>query len=492
MQIYKIIGPPGTGKTYRILQELEKASKKYSPERIGAVSFTNSAISEMKDRIVNTSHVSHDVLKNVRTIHSQCFRLLGLEKEQVAETHIDEFNKMYPKLSISCSKYDTDNETVMAEMNNSIFARMQISRNKCQVEKMTNQEKNMYRAWMAWMEEGGYVDYTGMLEQTLLFGRYPDIDVLFIDEAQDLTQLQMDLILKWAENVEITTIVGDADQAIFRFAGSDPDVFKNLDHKWIDVLKQSHRVPKKILNFSLKTIRQIKDREDVDYMPKKGDIEGTICQCNEPILSQPGSHMIITRCMYEILLHIKELKRRRILWCNPYRPEERIFNPMLGSEFKAVKSYWMLSQGREITDDEARDMTDHVIAKDNIIRGKKTEIVEKKRTKNLVSMFDILDWGFTDSFLKFEKPLTEIIKPKTESGKIAIDYAAHNKIEQEPVIVGTIHSVKGGEADNVWVSLKKTRKINQEILKNNKARDDEIRIAYVAFTRAKNFLGILR
>ena len=61
------------------------------------------------------------------------------------------------------------------------------------------------------------------------------------------------------------------------------------------------------------------------------------------------------------------------------------------------------------------------------------------------------------------------------------------------IIIGTIHSVKGGEADHVWVDAELTRSICREIAMDiGHAYDDEARLAYVAATRAKKTLGILR
>ena len=496
MQIYKIVGPPGTGKTFRVLQALENAAKRYNPERIGAVSFTNAAINEMKDRIAGSSNISKDILNNVKTIHSQCFRLLGLNRDQTAEKHIDEFNKMFPKLTISTKDFIKEDDSVQTNFNNATFAKMNIYRNMCKTTGWADPEKKMYATWKRWMDEAGYIDYTGMLEQTLLLNRYPNIDILFVDEAQDLTKLQMNLILKWADNVEITTMVGDADQAIFRFTGGDPEVFKNLKYRWFEVLKQSYRVPRKILDFSLRTIRQIKDREDFEYLPKplEGGGEGTvITQCAEPMLDRPGTHMIITRCGYEIEYYIAMLRRRELLWHNPYRPEDSFYNPMKCGEFRAVKTYMALSSYQEVTEEAARDMVEHIIAKNNIIRGEKTKITEGARTEKMVDFFSLMNWGFTEEFLKFDKKLEDIFSVKTAAGELALKYAKKNKLDQKnPIIVGTIHSVKGGEADNVWVSLTKTKKIIDEMSINPQARDDEIRIAYVAFTRAKNFLGVMR
>jgi superfamily I DNA/RNA helicase len=59
-------------------------------------------------------------------------------------------------------------------------------------------------------------------------------------------------------------------------------------------------------------------------------------------------------------------------------------------------------------------------------------------------------------------------------------------------IVGTIHSVKGGEADHVWIDTELPPLILSEMQKDIRASYDEARVAYVAVTRARKTVGLLR
>ena len=95
-KIAKIFGPPGTGKTtYMINQIIKDINRKYYPSAIGAMSLTNAAIDQMKMKIREKLVVDKEHLKNFGTIHSHCFKLLGITRDQVAETpkRIKEFSE---------------------------------------------------------------------------------------------------------------------------------------------------------------------------------------------------------------------------------------------------------------------------------------------------------------------------------------------------------------------------------------------------------------
>ena len=129
----KIIGNPGCGKTTYLLNLIEKAAKKYEPEKIGAVSLTNAAIEEMRDRVKKQTGLSRSAAKNIRTIHSTCFRLLNLKKEQVADKKIKEFNEACPEwrmpLNVEVTEDDAFGmpvENYTPEQNKRRFAEIQM------------------------------------------------------------------------------------------------------------------------------------------------------------------------------------------------------------------------------------------------------------------------------------------------------------------------------------------------------------------------------
>ena len=90
----------------------------------------------------------------------------------------------------------------------------------------------------------------------------------------------------------------------------------------------------------------------------------------------------------------------------------------------------------------------------------------------------------------FEKPVNEIIQTKGMAGEF-IDVLPESDILKDPkVTIGTVHSVKGGESDHVWLDIGTSGRIEKSCQTRN-GRDDEIRVAYVAATRAKQTLGLL-
>jgi superfamily I DNA/RNA helicase len=78
------------------------------------------------------------------------------------------------------------------------------------------------------MSNEGKIDFNGMLEQCIDQELSPDIRVLMVDETQDLPALQIKLIEQWGKQCNSVLYAGDGNQAIFRFAGSDPNNFINL------------------------------------------------------------------------------------------------------------------------------------------------------------------------------------------------------------------------------------------------------------------------
>jgi len=494
LNIYRIVGPPGTGKTYKILELIASACDKYSPEHIGAVSHTNTAVNTMIDRIIQSSDVDPKVIKWVKTEHGMCFNLLSLDKEQVADKNLREWNKEFPQYMLKTTSLDEDQtKNELIDTNEEIWQAIQICRNKMTPEgSWPAYVLDFWKCWKNWCTEMGYIDFTGMLEQILLIGRCPPVKVLFVDEAQDLTKLQLEVIMMWAKSVEVCCLVGDADQCIYRFAGAEPENFRNISYKWGDVLTQSYRVPPTVHKKAMDILSQIYDREKIEYRPCNTNGEGQVIYCNEPDFSLPGKHMIIARCNFRVEHWRRRLESEYMLWENPWRPEDKILNIEKTSEFSAIKTYLKLAHGEDVFEPDLKKMAIKIRAEGNIKRGEK-KIIEAKivsKTKK-IDIFDYASWGFTDNFLAFNKSLDEIISFKTLSGKYAKILADMDKLDQEAVILGTIHSVKGGEADNVWIDPIKTRRILQAEAQDQSVRDDELRIMYVAITRSKNTVGIM-
>ena len=79
-----IIGPPGTGKTTKLLSLVEQElDKGISPTNIGYFAFTNRAADEAKSRANARFNLDNDSLPFFRTLHSLAFQQLGMSRSQV-------------------------------------------------------------------------------------------------------------------------------------------------------------------------------------------------------------------------------------------------------------------------------------------------------------------------------------------------------------------------------------------------------------------------
>ena len=96
----------------------------------------------------------------------------------------------------------------------------------------------------------------------------PTFEVVFIDEAQDLSFLQWKMVKSiWNKSKDVY-LAGDDDQAIFRWAGADLNYFINLKGN-IKILDESHRVPSgDIHNLAMRLVNRIIKRRPKLWKPK--------------------------------------------------------------------------------------------------------------------------------------------------------------------------------------------------------------------------------
>ena len=106
-----ILGPPGCGKTYRLINIVkEELSNGTAPDKIGFVSFSKKAIEEAKSRTVVQLGLSDKDVPWFRTLHSTGFQWLGMKTEEVVSRY--DFNMLGKELGLI---FDNNTASALAD-----------------------------------------------------------------------------------------------------------------------------------------------------------------------------------------------------------------------------------------------------------------------------------------------------------------------------------------------------------------------------------------
>lgn len=121
----------------------------------------------------------------------------------------------------------------------------------------------------AFKADHGLRDFTDLLEDALVCPARPPVEVAFIDEAQDLSPLQIALVEHWFGGCPQVYVAGDDDQAIYVHNGADPRWIRELaSYCPVEYLTVSHRLPSAVLEYACKIIASNKDRVPKEVHPE--------------------------------------------------------------------------------------------------------------------------------------------------------------------------------------------------------------------------------
>lgn len=235
-QAVAVIAGPGTGKTRtlvcRISYLIEKCGIK--PSQITAVTFTNKAAKEMGSRLEQHSK-DKGITKtmNIGTFHSLCLKILSRERDKI--TVIDEYTALgILEEIIKSKKLKLSPRNALREI--SLLKSGGILPGDSQE---INVPDEVYSLYCARLDDYGVLDYDDILLEVLREYEEGREDIegqgdenpfayLLVDEFQDINQVQYRLIREWSRKSESVFIIGDPDQSIYGFRGSDPCCFERF------------------------------------------------------------------------------------------------------------------------------------------------------------------------------------------------------------------------------------------------------------------------
>lgn len=462
-----IIGAPGCGKTEKLIQLVEQYLEGgVRPDEIGFLAFTRKAANEAKQRAVIKFGIDEKELVYFRTIHSLAFRQLGLSKIQVIQQ--DHYKELGNKLGLNISGYINMEEGSinygMSTGDRLIFidglARAKMIPLKQQWEQLPNEDIDWFelervsRSLKKYKESNGLIDFTDMLEMFRIQGHIPKLKALFIDEAQDLSKLQWLVIKTLMDKTENIYIGADDLQAIFLWSGADLHYYLSLEGK-VTVLEQSHRVPRKIQQLASQISDQIVEKRPFTWLPKND--EGNIIWHNDidTVPLETGEWLLLTRNGYML----KQYEEHCLT--SGFSFDGIRYSPLRSPALNAIRYYEDYRRGNPITPEQ--------LVKINNYRRDKVKLIPGE----MPIWHEALDR----------------ITPVEREYFIAARRHGETLINKPRIKLSTIHGVKGGEADNVLLMLDLAPRTYNEMQID---LDSELRVLYVAITRAKKELHILQ
>ena len=288
-----IIAGAGAGKTKTLTTKIAYLieEKKVSPYSICAITFTNKAAKEMKDRIY--ALIGDEAKKlTVSTFHSfglklirENYQTLGYEKNFVimdSEDSITVVRKILKEMNLDIKIYNPKAiRNKISSFKNEMQSPEMIDR--FAVSDYEKIIKEVYEKYEKKLKKNNSVDFDDLLLLPIeLFKKHPDIldryqdyyQYILVDEYQDTNEAQYILTKLLSEKNRKITCVGDDSQSIYSFRGANYRNILNFEKDYKDaktiLLEQNYRSTSTILDAANQVIRNNKMKKEKNLWTARG------------------------------------------------------------------------------------------------------------------------------------------------------------------------------------------------------------------------------
>lgn len=280
-----ILAGAGSGKTrvltHRVAYLIEKG---VAPYNIMAITFTNKAAGEMRERVNNiVGHGAEQVW--VATFHSSCVRILRRFSDRIGfdgNFSIYDADDSKSVMKDVCKYLNIDTKKIKEKR---ILAEISAAKDE-----MINEEEfaeryesdfrmkpiiAAYREYQARLRSNNAFDFDDLLLKTVELLKYhPDVRAYYqdkfryimVDEYQDTNTVQFELVRLLTGSGQNLCVVGDDDQSIYKFRGANIYNILNFEQHFPDAtvirLEQNYRSTKRILEAANNVIRNNEGRKE--------------------------------------------------------------------------------------------------------------------------------------------------------------------------------------------------------------------------------------
>ena len=533
MKIARLIGAAGSGKTTELLRIMEAALPKLggNPLRLGFASFTRAARAEAVARAAAAWNVPPALLDGegwFRTVHSTAKRCLGVQPGQLIGNKAADAEWISEALGVRVSTTvdeDTGQQRYVGGEAGAALTCWDRARNTLQpldevVRRMRRIDDDVpdYAAVVRISERyemkkriedrldfsdlllrfsGFHVSPTDGVQHVEPEGELPDVSAWLFDEQQDASPL-LDAACKRlvsADSVKWCYVVGDPFQAIFGFAGSSADCFLGWPAEKERTMPKSYRCPAPILALGERCLRRM-HRGYFDRGVAPADHAGRIYESETEVplvAARPDEDwLFIARTNYEAGRLYASLHAAG-------KPAKWVKQPEgLTVRGQGLAALYALEKGQHVSGkDWGRAMellpTVNKGKEPMLVRGAKTGWAKKHADEwDVIFQNDLENVGATPALVSQIRSgawcglVDRGQEWRRHAERWGPELASDSKIR-----VGTIHSVKGMEADNVAFLTTTSKRFEQNALDDRDQHDEECRIAYVGVTRARRNLYVI-
>lgn len=576
----RIIAGAGSGKTrvltMRIAYLIEQ--KHINPKNVLAITFTNKAANEMKNRISEMLGEAGDGAF-ISTIHSLCVRILkeeigvfGYPKNFTIVDGDDQktiLKEAYKEFNID--KKDLSYGSALDYIANCKYDELSYEKAMDQAygEKKLVDKANVYKYYDERLKSLYALDFDDLILFTVrLFKLHKDIlkkwsskfIYIHVDEFQDIDKTQYELIKLLSSTHDNVYVVGDPDQTIYTWRGADVNIIVNFDKDFKNtktiILNQNYRSTNNILEGANSLIKYNKSRVPKDLFSENGDGDKIV---HKTLPDETSEAYYIVSCIQSLLKQGYEYNDIAILYRSNYlsREVEKVFieNRIPYVIYGGIRFYERM-EVKDILSYLRLIVTGDDLAFQRVINQPKRGIGQKSidtifslAKENNISMYEVVKQGlfaknqsvleyFVDMVERWKssldgKPLEEVLTDvfeqsgyrsmlekeneterienvksliddikdyqETYPGSTLADYLSMislytdkaNTDGSASVSLMTIHASKGLEFKVVFVvGLSEGIFPSERTMLEQKGVEEERRLAYVAYTRAKEKLTL--
>ena len=498
------LGPPGTGKTTTLLNVLdEELASGTDPSRIGFVSFTTKAANEAVARACSRFSLERGQFPYFRTLHSLCFRALGLTSGDVlAGKKFLEFAD-WIGIRVTGRAWSDDGLLEGFEVGDRVLFMENLARiREIPLRQLYDENddglpwrevERVSRGLAEYKARNALLDYTDMLTEFVRVGTRVRLDVLFGDETQDFSSLQWRVFRQLAADARRVCVAGDDDQAIYRWAGADVDALIDLRGD-ARVLGQSWRCPPAVQLLANEIIGGVARRRPKTWRARDGEdgkfgrvLSFDQADTDDAWAQDDSGHerppvLVLARNVYLLRRDVEPVLRARGVVYESSTGKSSLDLDAL----RAAESWTRLCRGEEVSLRDARGMYEYLAANSGVKRGNKKLQRLGENEDETVSLHELIQFG---GLLRSPTEPWHVALERLPPDDVAYMRAARRRGEslraRPRVRVSTIHSAKGGEADHVVLMTEMAARTHREM---ERLPDDERRVWYVGVTRARRKL----